>query len=679
MNTTVILSLRSVARPEATAPSRRSIRPPVNWSLIFIAVCGVLFAGSVSLRLNGSSSAYWIRDLRTPDAETGLLAGTPRLTRSDEWLFWTPAALAQLHHNPPMPMQNPALGAGAAPLLLSLPVRHYSMVFRPQLWGFFLFDAERGFAWFWATKIFGLLVSYFLLFRLLSSGRVLLSIMASVTVSYSSSVQWFFSSPTMLPEMLASWALMLVAGKSFFEPISRMKKVGAVLVLTGSAINFALSCYPPFQIPLVYLGLTLFSVFLWTRRAQLYHSGLAWLAGSLLLTVAALWQTFAAVRPTLEIIAHTSYPGARRGTGGGMSLLELFSGLLNFFDGQRPHLEMFPNISEASNFFPIWLAAIAGLVWRWWKKRGGTGAKSSPLHLALVAFILFFSLYAVVGLPDWLCRITALNFVTEKRALLAIGLAGLILTFVSLRYDGRALVSGWPRIWLPAIIAIATLAYYLPAQARNPAQLTTGYLAALLGVTTLLGSLYFCARPIVFAAALSGALLLNNFLVNPIGQGLPLLLRSPLAQRIAAIQNADPTAGWLVYERGVTAQFIIASGARVLNGVKAVPNLDLMAQLDGTGLSRDVYNRYALVSLGLPKEEGAAAKFEVVSGDCYRVYVSPFESAWQQAGLKYVVFPRPLDVTEKGPMKLIDVLPENHLWIYQVNGPPERVENEPVT
>jgi hypothetical protein len=643
-----------------------------DWSSIFIAICCALFLLCVLLRLSGSSAAFWAQALPAPNEPTGLIVGHPRLTRSDEWLVWTPAALAQIHHIPPMPIENPALGAGASPLLMSLPVRHYSMLFRPQLWGFFVFDAERGFAWFWNTKILGLLLSYFLLFRLITGGRVALAILGSVAVSYSSCVQWFFSSPTMLPEMMASWALMLVAGKNLFDPSSSWRKIGAAALLCSCAINFVLSCYPPFQIPLVYLGLTLFGVLVWERRGKPFHGGFAWLAGTIVLTAAVLWPTFVAARPALEIIAHTSYPGARRGTGGTMPVMQLFSGLLNFFDGSRPHPAMFPNTSEASNFFPIWLPVIAGLLWRWrnWHARGESRAmtsRSMPLCGALAVFILFFSVYAVAGLPEWFCRITALNFVTEQRALLAIGVAGLMLTFASLRDDGIALVSGRGRIWIPTLIAFAALVYFVTAQRQNPVYLTRGYCALYIALSTLLGSFYFCAKPIVFACTFSGALLLNNFLVNPISRGLPILLHSQAARHIAAIYKSDPTAAWAAYERGMAAQFAIASGAHVLNGVKAVPDLYLLGQLDRAGSARDIYNRYGVMALDLPRPGELAARFEAVGGDSYRAFVSPFDPALRQAGLKYVVFPRMLSPEEIGGMKLIDALPENFLWIYKLD------------
>ena len=283
------LSLRGAARLASTSAGKRTDHSsPLSWSFILFAVCCSLFLFCVLFRLNGSSSAFWAKHLQSPNEMTGLLAGSPRVTRADEWMIWTPATLAQLHHQPPMPTRNPSLGAGATPLLMSVPVRHYSMLFRPQFWGFFMFAEERGFAWFWNTKIFGLLISFYLLFRLLMRGREALAVCGSVAVSYSSYVQWFFSCPPMLPEMLASWALMLVAGKSLFDPSPVWKKAGAAIVVGGCAINFVLCCYPPFAIPLIYLGLIVFGVFLWERGARSYYDGFYWLAGTLIVTAAVL-------------------------------------------------------------------------------------------------------------------------------------------------------------------------------------------------------------------------------------------------------------------------------------------------------------------------------------------------------------------------------------------------------
>ena len=290
-----------------------------------------------------------------------------------------------------------------------------------------------------------------------------------------------------------------------------------------------------------------------------------------------------------------------------------------------------------------------------------------PLCIGLIGYVLVFICYAVIGFPEWLSRITALNFVPETRLRLTIGIAGLMLAFVSLATDGRALVRGWWRAIVPIAIAGAAFTYILAIRGENTAYLTPGYIALLIGATTLLGSLYFCTSGIVFAGSLAAALLLNNFLVNPISEGLPIFLRSAAAQHIATIHKSDPTASWAVYERGLRAQLVMASGARVLNGIKSVPDLPSLSRLDPAQMSRDIYNRYAFVVMERPLPEGAPASFELQGTDWYLLRVSPFDNAMRESNLKYVIFPRSLAPEEMGNMKLIDALPANLIWIYQLD------------
>jgi hypothetical protein len=638
---------------------------------IFPAICCVLFLLCVALRLNGSSSAFWYFDLHALEEAKGLIAGSPKPTRSDEWMVWTPAILAQLHHQPSMPMENPSLGAGVSPLLMSVPVRHYSMLFRPQLWGFFLFDTECGFAWFWNAKIFGLLVSFYLLFLVLMRGRIALAVLGTIAVSYSSFIQWWFSSPAMLPEMLTSWAVMLLSGRVVFMDISFCKKIPAALALTAATINFLLCCYPPFEIPLLYLGLFLFIAFVWQRRKGPFHAGFYWLPGCAVAVTALLWPMIVQCWPTLQVIAHTSYPGARRTSGGMLSLDRFSSGLLNFFDSERQHPDIFLNTSESANFCPFWILSVAFLIYGSWLWGSNffkeTIASSAPLLLALIGFLIFFSLYAVVGLPEWFCRLTALSLTTENRSLLGIGVAGLILAVLTLRADEAALFQGRSRFFVVGLVAVALFCILLLVQTRNPIFLTRDRFLLLLATNTLLAAAYFCARPLLFGALLACALLYNNFLVNPIQQGLPSLLESSVIRHILAIRQTNPDAAWAAYEHSTPPQLLIATGVRVLNGVKVAPNLDLMRQFDPTGTSRNIYNRYAYIIFRLPPVGQVGARFQsTTSPDAYQLLVRPTDTVLRKAGLKYVVLRRALLEEEAVGLKLIDAMPGHYFWIYEL-------------
>jgi hypothetical protein len=130
-----------------------------------------------------------------------------------------------------------------------------------------------------------------------------------------------------------------------------LEEILAALALTAATINFLLCCYPPFEIPLLYLGLFLFITFVWQRRKGPFHAGSFWLPGCALAVTTLLWPMIVQCWPTLQIIAHTSYPGLRRISGGMLSLDRFSSGLLNFFDGEHQHPDSFLNTSEAANFF----------------------------------------------------------------------------------------------------------------------------------------------------------------------------------------------------------------------------------------------------------------------------------------------------------------------------------------
>ena len=106
----------------------------------------VLFGFCVLLRLNGSSVAYWSKILHEPETQSGLLFCTPKLVRIDEWHGRTPSVLSQARQKPPFPVKNLSLGADHTPLLINVPVAHYVTFFRPQFWGFFFFDFERGYS-----------------------------------------------------------------------------------------------------------------------------------------------------------------------------------------------------------------------------------------------------------------------------------------------------------------------------------------------------------------------------------------------------------------------------------------------------------------------------------------------------------------------------------------------------
>ena len=215
------------------------------------------FIAATALKLNGSSTALWrlLGDRQSPDAV--VLAGSGQETRSDEWLVQTPWILSQLAAKPPLPLDNPNIGAPLTPLVTNLPARHWTMLFRPQMWGFFLFNAEHAFSLYWNFKWFALLLGAFLFLNLLTDGKSLLAFAGALFLFSSPYIQWWFSSPTAMPEMVAMFFFALWAIAMIFRAPRKRTIVAASLALLFALLQFVFCCYPRFQVPLVYTGAVL--------------------------------------------------------------------------------------------------------------------------------------------------------------------------------------------------------------------------------------------------------------------------------------------------------------------------------------------------------------------------------------------------------------------------------------
>jgi len=192
------------------------------WWLILL----LLFAASVALKLSGSCVGMWEEELSGKYPPKGLLLFKPQPVRTDEWLVWTPAALSQARQNPPFPLENPNLGPGCAPMLLNLPVAYYTTWFRPQLFGFFLLDFERGFSFCWLLKIVGVVFAPAWLLRQLGLQSRGLALFGGLWILLS--LHWWLSSPTINLELFVN---MPSIPMSDFPPGSlRTKKAQIALV-----------------------------------------------------------------------------------------------------------------------------------------------------------------------------------------------------------------------------------------------------------------------------------------------------------------------------------------------------------------------------------------------------------------------------------------------------------------
>jgi hypothetical protein len=627
-----------------------------------LGVVTILFVAAVAFQINGSSIGVWKDALHDGASPAGILFSTPKSVRSDEWMSWTPSILSQALHRPAFPVENANLGGGKSPLLMSVPVRHFAMFFRPQLWGFFLFPIETGFAFYWNAKLCALFLSFFFLIRMLTRNNFWLAFFGAGWVCFSAYVQWWFSCPPMLPEMLASWATALLCAVELFRTNRVVSRMAITLLLVVAVVNFTLCFYPPFQIPLVYVGLGVFAGWLWQNR----NSTLAWKPGAICLGIgvvgcaAVLVPYLAECKPTLEILAQTKYPGSRRSYGGELAITDVFNGVLGFFNNsERDFLATRGNSCEGSNFYPLWLFALAAGGADLWR-----GRRNRPIEIFLFAALALFALYAVCPFPVWLCRWTLLSYVTGTRALLAIGIAGILLTLMLLAQEAkrRKISRGFPAA-VAACLGVALL--FIASYPGNEKFLSVGRSSLLLGLNAGLIGLYFFAPRKVFCGVFLLALVLNNGGVNPIATGLGPLLKATATPAIQKIRDSDPEAKWIVYSTAWLPQFFKAQGVNVINGLQIVPDPALCHEVDPAGKNEMEWNRYAF-AIFEPADPGEKPSFRPLGPAAYILRTSPGEPAFRGRNVRYAVFPRRLGSGEEDQMRLLVSFPENKIWIYKL-------------
>jgi hypothetical protein len=627
----------------------------------------ILFCVAVAFELNGSSVGIWRELLTEPGPARGLIFSTPKRIRVDEWGVWTPSALSQARQKPAFSTENSNLGAGRSALLMNVPVAYYTTLFRPQFFGFFVFDFERGFSFYWCAKFLGLLVAASWALRQIGVSSRLLVVFGGVWVLLSSYVQWWFSSPAMLPDMLASWFVCLGCAVRFFDDQHLGKTVIRLLCFILFGINFVLCLYPPYQIPLALLFIAVV-VGVW-RESRARIEVVSIIRASVLFAVALiaivliLLPFWFDVRSTLAVVANTVYPGMRRSSGGGLSFFKLFSGVLGFFEYEQSHPAVYDNISEASNFYPLCPAAAFIVL----TARLRAKMPISPLLAMLAIFLIGLSLYCVVPLPEWLLRITLLNFATEPRALLALGIANVLFCCLFLdRYrtailSGRSVAAGGILLWLGILVMLWCARTQDAVYFSDP-----WHWIQPLAIAALILSLFFWERlryrllPVVLGLLL----IFSNGAINPVMRGLSPLLDSAAFNAINRIRSAHPEDKWIVYHTRYFAQLVKATGATVFNGTKIVPDLQLMRQLDPSGANEFVYNRYANIGCEVSRLSHEASA-SLVYPDYYIWFLPPDLPALSESGYRYVLIPKEWPEAAAYRFVLVEKVSPGDLWIYR--------------
>ena len=593
----------------------------------------LLLIGLVSCKISGSSMGCWQIFLK--DAPDGVLWGTPRAIRSDEWGTLTPLCFRQEYNTLGAYCRySSTLGTLRTDnmLVYGQPAWDLLTLFRPFYWGYLFFGSERGLSWFWCGRLIALFLSWFELGMLISDGQKKLSVMLAVCVSAAPFLQWWFAINGLV-EMLIFGACFVLGSNAL---VSRAFHPGKFVVAVGMAmcaVGYVLTFYPAWMAPVAwgFVPLVLW-VLIWKSRREVLQRWdiVPWLL-VFILTVAGLALLFVTSWDAIEAELNSVYPGKAAQASGGFGFWWMMKYPISLL-GELNQDNLIVENSSVICFAPSgFLLALWVLV----KEK-----KKDPLLCLLLGMNFFFVWYYCIGIPGWLAKIMLLSFTNSNRGPQVLGFFRLTLLIRALSLKEKS-----PRRIIAALVAIVSSIIPV-AMAVGFTRYETGGLqwdyfdtvqkllfvwGVLAGVFYLL---YRTRRKKQMAAVLGccAIVVASSYWINPIMQGTPAITQSATMQVMRELVKSDPSAIWLTVDLDYPATNIPAmAGADCFNTTQTYPQRERWVQLDEAGAFEEVYNRYCHISSTL----GTETSLQLISTDCVSVTLSPED--FKSLKIRYLV------------------------------------------
>jgi hypothetical protein len=465
-----------------------------------------------------------------------------------------------------------------------------------------------------------------LLFLVLTEASLTLSVAGAMWIYFSAFTQWWFAS---VSELLLYFSVACVALRLIFVA-SRL----AVTLLAGGAFfiaagGFALTLYPPFQVPLLYLGVCLLPLLL--RGVRPSHTPRLW-CRVLVLTVSSFLTVIVVaffLRDNAEAVAlmeNTVYPGRRLSAGGGLSMQRYFSGFFDYLWTSESFPRQLGNICEASSFILLWPLAVFSL-WR------GTNRGFLYTIVPLVAYLVLTALWAYNGVPMWLAHISGWEFVPPSRGIIGWGIGSIILTIVVIRFASRPRVS---HVLLATFASMGALGAYFVSHPELRLNETSSATVVCLAISWLgIISSILWRSSLLLMISIVALCVYPHGLVNPVMRGMDSIFDNPLVKAVSTFDESR-TARWVVFDSSDQAQLVKSTGRKVLNGSQYLPHLRLMNKIDPPGAQREIYNRYAHGTfLVLPP--GSQHALFLATPDAWHLHIDPCGEKFAQLRVDYIV------------------------------------------
>ncbi len=563
----------------------------------------LVFALLTALGISGSSMGAY--DQIFLGKSPGLLLGTSRPIRSDEWLVGSQEDLSQKAANYPAINKNIGLGQDMS-MILDVPFKSPFVAFKPDTLFLFIMPYANAFAahW-WFMSVVLLLGFYYLMDTLFPRKRIIISL-AAVLLLFNPFVQWWYESGTLLSIGYALWiALMII--KLFEEKNNLIKSLIYGSGLAYFSLCFAFLLYPPFQLSIAYVAIAVLLGYFYFRyfsqHVHFRHDLYRWLTVllSVFIVLGFFGVFYSGHKQTIKTIMDTAYPGVRsiqsgqngeNLSGESANMTDTFSSPI-LFNLQRESKGglFYTNQSEASRVVAINLVLFPLFVLYVLKKE--PRKRELADYLLLSTSILSGIFMVRMFTPFFNLPFKLLLFDKVQNERLAIGfvllcaiqlvLFGVInIKKVSYKTAGVAAMFVFALFFDASMIMVHQYPKFISSEGALLACLIIG-----LASFFLLQKKYFVIGLSIFTAFSVGSSIFIN----------PLYKRSePVALQTATSfikKHYDNNKSWIVFDSVIIENIPEVAGEHSLSGVQIYPQLSLWKKIDSSSVADIAYNRYA--------------------------------------------------------------------------------------
>jgi hypothetical protein len=395
------------------------------WFLGAVTLAGLVYVGG---EFTPSSYGAFLEMLGAPQA--GPVAGVARPIRADEWSVDTPQLQAAVRNGFRRVNQTSFYHEDLRSFI-ALPLRDWSLLFKPQLWAFFVLSPARAFSIYHALLLWAFLCGYYLLFRRLDMTGWL-ACAAALIVFFSGFTQFWWTTVGPLCGGLP-WALLIL-----LSPMAWWKK--AILFAWVFPTWVFTYAYP---VPLITLAWGALFLILAYQPSVLRSPGNLAAVGAGALALALVF--FLYYGPLIRTMINTVYPGHRISTAGTTPMVVVLSEISPFLTFRLGDFHQFEgdNICEIGalgSFLPLLTLCLT----RYRALRDHAAVRRS-LAVLLSGFIAI-TLWEVAPVPAWIGRILLWDRGRPERWLFV---SGLLLTLAALLIWSNKLISVHPlRIYI---------------------------------------------------------------------------------------------------------------------------------------------------------------------------------------------------------------------------------------